>query len=384
MSASKLLRSLRRAPPRADEAHAWPRFIWLMYLVFLFLPALFPHQRAGWLRETLATLPVFCALYYWSTHSSRRGAVCALIGIALLDYLLTPVNPFANTYLVYTAALLPFAIPGFLRPLLLTLGLIAVHVVEVFILGVPPIGAAFAALLAMGCCLGNSAMVESRLKSEALLISNQELHRLAAIAERERIGRDLHDLLGHTLSLIAIKSELAGKLMARDREQAAREVAEVTGIARDALRQVRVAVTGMRAAALEAEFSSARALLEPSGVTVSFQRDLTELPPEIETALAMIVREATTNIQRHAEAGKARMEVRARPGEVVLTVSDDGRGGITRHGTGLTGIGERVRSLGGTLTIDSPPGRGTVLRARFPLDPAPSRTASKATEQALP
>jgi two-component system sensor histidine kinase DesK len=384
MSASKLLRSLRRAPPRAHEAHAWPRFIWLMYLVFLFLPALFPHQRAGWLRPTLATLPVFCALYYWSTHSSRRGAVCALIGIALLDYVLIPFNPFGNTYLVYTAALLPFAIPGFLRPLLLTLVLIAIHVVEVFVLGFLPMWAAFAGLLAMGCCLGNSAMVESRLKSEALLISHQEIRRLAAIAERERIGRDLHDLLGHTLSLIAIKSELASKLMARDREQAAREVTEVTGIARDALRQVRVAVTGMRAAALEAELSSSRALLEPSGVTLTVQRDLAELPPEIETALAMIVREATTNIQRHAEAGEARIEVRVRPGEAALTVSDDGRGGITRHGTGLIGIGERVRLLGGTLQIDSPRGRGTVLRAHFPFEAPPPRPALKAAEQALP
>jgi two-component system, NarL family, sensor histidine kinase DesK len=385
MSASKLLRSLRRAPPRAHEAHAWPRFIWLMYLVFLFLPALLPFSHTGWLRATLATLPVFFALYYWSTHASRRGAVCALIGITLLDYALIPVNPFANTYLLYTAALLPFAINGFLRPLLLTMGLVAVHVLEVFLLGpIFPIGAAFTSLLAMGCCLGNSAMVESRLKSEALLISHQEIRRLAAVAERERIGRDLHDLLGHTLSLIAIKSELASKLMARDRDQAAREVAEVTGIARDALRQVRVAVTGMRTAALEGEFSSARALLEPAGVTLSVQRDLSELPPEIETALAMIVREATTNIQRHADAGKARVEVRMRPGELLLTVSDDGRGGITRHGSGLIGIGERVRSLGGVLEIESPRGGGTVLRSRFPIEAAPPRTAIQAVQQALP
>jgi two-component system, NarL family, sensor histidine kinase DesK len=397
LSLSLMLRSLRRAPPRAHEAHAWPRYVWLMYLVFLFMPALFPlheHSNAhAWLRPTLLTLPVFCALYIWSTRQSGRSMVPALLGTALLDYVLFPLNPFANVYLIYTAALLPFALAGFLRPLLVTLTLLTIHATEVFLLGYPPISAAFTALLSIGCCLGNSAMMESRLKTEALQLSHQEIRRLATLAERERIGRDLHDLLGHTLSLIAIKSELAGKLMARDRDAAVAEVADVTRIARDALKQVRIAVTGMRTAALEGEFASARALLESSGLKLVVERDVEPLPVEIETALAMIVREATTNIQRHADAHEARIEVRVRhrgwdelgrspgPGEIILTVSDDGLGGITRRGTGLAGIGERARSLGGTLEIDSPRGKGTVLRARFPLDAA-SQDASPAVSHA--
>jgi len=395
MSAFRLLQSLRRAPARAHEADVWPRFIWLMFLCALFLPALLPfQQRPGWLPATLLTLPAFGIFYYLSTRPSARSAVAALIGIALLDYVLTPLNPFANTYLIYASAFLPFALAGFLRPLLLTLALLGLHVIERYLLGFPPLSAAITALLAVGCCLGNAAMVERQLKTEALQLSHQEIRRLAAIAERERIGRDLHDLLGHTLSLIAIKSELASKLMARDRDAAAREVAEVTRIARDALKQVRVAVTGMRTAALEGEFASARALLESSGLTLAVERDVAALPVEIENALAMIVREATTNIQRHAAAHVARVEVRVRRAteswsgsrghaepasdepdsarsaatEVVLVVSDDGRGGITQPGTGLAGIGERVRCLGGTLEIDSPRGKGTVLRARLPLD----------------
>lgn len=388
MSVFRMLRSLRRAPPGADEAHAWPRYIWLMFLVFLFMPALF-HEHPpihghppDWLRPTLLTLPVFCVLYVLSTRQSGRSMLPALLGTALLDYVLFPLNPFANVYLIYTAALLPFALAGFVRPLLVTLTLLALHITEACFLGHPLVSVAFTALLSIGCCLGNSAMVESRLKTEALQLSHQEIRRLATLAERERIGRDLHDLLGHTLSLIAIKSELAGKLLVRDREAAAAEVADVTRIARDALKQVRTAVTGMRTAALEGEFASARALLESSGLKLTVERDVEPLPVEIETALAMIIREATTNIQRHADARAARIEVRMRrrgwdepgsspePTEVLLTVSDDGRGGITRRGTGLTGIGERVRSLGGTLEIDSPRGKGTALRARFPLDGA--------------
>ena len=140
---------------------------------------------------------------------------------------------------------------------------------------------------------------------------------MARLAERERIGRDLHDLLGHTLSLIAIKSELAAKLMDRDRAAAGREVTEVMNIARDALRQVRTAVTGIRSAAFEGEMASARAMLDTAGVMLKYERDGTMLPPEVETTLAMIVREAVTNIQRHSRAGAASIQV----------LLDEGRGG---------------------------------------------------------
>jgi two-component system sensor histidine kinase DesK len=390
--ALKLRQLLRPKPRQGEHAHASPRFIWLLYLVFLFMPALFHQQAPGWLPATVLTVLVFLPLYLWTTRQlspprTTRARFPGLIGITLLDYALTPLNPFAYSYLVYTAALLPFALPGFIRPLLVMLALLAVHASEAFLLGHPAIGPIIAALLCVIVCVGNSAMMESRQMTEALQLSHQEIRRLAAIAERERIGRDLHDLLGHTLSLIAIKSELASKLLARDRDAAASEVADVTRIARDALKQVRIAVTGMRTAALEGEFASARALLESSGLTLTVARDLAALPVEIETALAMIVREATTNIQRHAQASAARIEVRVRrrgedgasgqheggaragvPNEVILSVSDDGRGGIARRGTGLAGIGERVRSLGGSLEIDSPRGEGTVLRAVLPLE----------------
>jgi len=208
--------------------------------------------------------------------------------------------------------------------------------------------------------------------------ASEELHRMERVAERERISRDLHDLLGHTLSLIAIKSELAAKLLDRDRAAASREVVDVMNIARDALKQVRTAVTGIRAAALEGELASARALLETADVALTFERDGVVLPAEVESALAMIVREAVTNIQRHARARSARIEVlldemSAQRG-VLLRVSDDGCGGITGQGNGLAGIRERVESLAGSLEIESPSGKGTVLRVRIPLV-VPAKTA---------
>jgi two-component system sensor histidine kinase DesK len=345
--------------------------LWLLYLGFLFMPATWGGLGWRWLWATLLSLPVFLALYLHQL--GRRGSppVALLLAFALLCYALEPFNPFANTYLTYAAAFAPFALPGLLAPLLLTLALVAVLAVEILLLGQPPLLIAISLLVCTVCCVGNAFARERSSQNAALRLSQEEVRRLAAIAERERIGRDLHDLLGHTLSLVAIKGELAGKLVSRDPAAAGREIGEVTQIAREALAQVRTAVAGMRAAELAGELVSARTLLESCGVQLTCRQELADLPAPIETALAMIVREAATNIQRHAHATCASVEISSATadghGAVALCVSDNGRGGIGARGNGLAGIGERVRALGGTLEIDSPPGAGTVLRACLPV-----------------
>lgn len=248
--------------------------------------------------------------------------------------------------------------------------LMALYAFELVLLGFKPLLFGITIVVALASGASNYMMLENRRKNVALRRSAEEVQRLARVAERERIGRDLHDLLGHTLSLIAIKSELAAKLINRDRDAAAREITEVMNVARDSLRQVRTAVTGLRSAVLEGEMASARALLETVGVALTCHRDAMVLSAEIETSLAMIVREAVTNIQRHARAQRASVEVLAlaededREKGVLLLVTDDGRGGVNAEGNGLAGIRERVQSLGGTLDIDSPRGEGTRMRVR--------------------
>lgn len=372
MNIHEWLRRLDRADSPDCDGSGWPPFLWLFYLLFLFMPLSWGERGWTWLAATLVTLPVFLALYLSHPGNRRQRPLAPVLGIAALCYVLEPFNGFANTYLTYAAALAPLALPGFLRPLLLTATLLALFATEVLALHQPPVIIAIGALLAIACCVGNGFARDNRRRNFALRLSQEEVRRLAAVAERERIGRDLHDLLGHTLSLIALKGELAGKLLARDPPAAAREIGEVTQVARAALAQVRTAVTGMRAAALAGELASARALLESCGVELTCRQETGELPPGIETALALIVREAATNIQRHAGATHADIEIgtradAARGGAVALRVSDNGRGGAAARGNGLAGIGERVRALGGTLEIDSPPGAGTVLRALLPL-----------------
>jgi two-component system sensor histidine kinase DesK len=358
------------------ELPAWSHFVWLIYLGFLFTPLLTPGHGWTWLWPTLLTIPIFVALYVSVILKFRRSdppgaaALPEVLTIAAMGYLLAPVNDSANTYLVYCVAVAPFAVAGFRRLLLVVVLLMALYAFELVLLGFKPLLFGITIVVALASGASNYMMLENRRKNVALRRSAEEVQRLARVAERERIGRDLHDLLGHTLSLIAIKSELAAKLINRDRDAAAREITEVMNVARDSLRQVRTAVTGLKSAVLEGEMASARALLETVGVALTCHRDAMVLSAEIETSLAMIVREAVTNIQRHARAQRASVEVLAlaededREKGVLLLVTDDGRGGVNAEGNGLAGIRERVQSLGGTLDIDSPRGEGTRMRVR--------------------
>jgi two-component system sensor histidine kinase DesK len=368
----------------------WQPYIWLCYLGFLFIPLAWPGDDHRWVWPTLLSIAVFLPFYFRCFSPRPHWRLGNLLAIALIGLMLAPINLMAFTYIVYAVSLGPSALRGFRQPVLLTLALLAAYALEIRLLRQPQgvMTLSIATIVCLVSCFGTMTLVERARQNVALRLSHEEIRRLATVAERERIGRDLHDLLGHTLSLIAIKSELAGKLIDKDREGARREIAEMTQVAREALREVRSAVTGMRAAALDAELTSARALLESSGISVSIERSAITLPPVIETALALTVREATTNIHRHSEARRATLSVQSegigREAQVSLTVSDDGRGGARESGTGLTGIRERLRSLGGNLTIESPRGRGTVLRASLPAETLVPESVSSATGSPAP
>jgi two-component system sensor histidine kinase DesK len=221
-------------------------------------------------------------------------------------------------------------------------------------------------------------------KDVALSLSHDEVRRLAATAERERIGRDLHDLLGHTLSLITLKLELSRKLFDRDVDAARREVEEAEKVARHALAEVRSAVTGIRATDLAAELASARLLLESSRVHLDYGTLPADLPGHVERGLSLILREAVTNIARHADASQARIEMTRERASVCMQISDNGRGGIEMDGNGLCGMRERVHALGGTLTFESPRGQGSRLRVVVPLPIMRLVETSRSSQDATP
>jgi two-component system, NarL family, sensor histidine kinase DesK len=204
-----------------------------------------------------------------------------------------------------------------------------------------------------------------------LFRANAELREArAALAERAvaderlRFARDLHDLLGHDLSLIALKAELAGKLLPERVDAAASEVGEIRDLTRSALSQVREAVDGYRRPTLGSELAGARVALEAAGIALSVEGPDAPLDPEVESVLAWAVREGTTNAIRHS--GARRAEIRVRAG--LLEIADDGRGAPLARpgGNGLTGLRERVQSVGGTVEAGAGPGGGFRLTVRVP------------------
>ncbi|MGW1558388.1 sensor histidine kinase [Streptomyces sp. NPDC002144] len=196
---------------------------------------------------------------------------------------------------------------------------------------------------------------------------------LAANEERLRLARDLHDLLGHSLSLITLKSELAGRMLPDHPDKAAQQVADIEQVSRQALVDVRAAVSGYRRTRLPDELAGAQVALKAAGVIaeVPAEPDLRDVPEESESALAWALREAVTNVVRHSGAGRCTVELLRRQtldGAVLeLSVEDDGSGGSGKApGNGLTGLTERLEKAGGTLEAGRVK-KGFRLVARVPV-----------------
>jgi len=217
------------------------------------------------------------------------------------------------------------------------------------------------------------AAVAGRLLVEAnqqLSQAREQIARLAVGEERLRFARDLHDLLGHSLSVIALKSELAGRLMKTTPGLAAHEVEDIENVARDALREVREAVTGYRQPTLSAELAGAREALTAAGMEFRAEQDHAGLPPVVEAVMAWAVREGVTNVMRHSQAKRCSVRISANDGRATVEVVDNGRGGAPEMGSGLRGLNERVLERGGTLTAAPLPHEGFRLRVTLPLPEA--------------
>jgi two-component system, NarL family, sensor histidine kinase DesK len=201
-----------------------------------------------------------------------------------------------------------------------------------------------------------------------LRAAREELARLAVTDERLRIARDLHDLLGHSLSVINLKSELAGRLVREAPDRAAAELADVQAVGRQALAEVREAVQGYRQLSLEDALAGARSALAAAGIEYDIDQP-PELPPEVDEVFAWAVREGTTNVVRHSGAGRCAVRIRDEAGEAVVEVEDDGSSPPlqTDTGSGLAGLAERAGRIRGRLEAGAGPGGGFRLRVVVPL-----------------
>ena len=360
------------------------RLIWLAYVAFLFLEPLLEPRPHIW-PVTLGALALFLPMYFVIFSTCSRSLQLWLIGaIMALGAVTLPINGGGMTFFIYAAAFLPFAVsvPWTLAGFALEILLIAAEArwIHTRTLHVSWYTAGFNSFLLLAIGGSNIFFAQQKRADKKLRMKQEEIEALAALAERERIARDLHDVLGHTLSLIVLKSELAGRLLDTDTptaaERARTEIADVERASRTALAEVREAIGGYRSRGLAAEVEAARKTLASAGVELL--AEATDMPASMlsaaeETVLSLALREAVTNIVRHAHARTCRLRFTNEDGVRRLVIEDDGEHAAPREGNGLRGMRERVEALGGRLSLRRE--HGTRIEVDLPITAAESATA---------
>jgi len=391
-----------RALPRQARAM---RFlftgVWLIYLIAPIYQLFGHHHSALWIAGGLAIAAAFCVIYVYVICTWERGWPVTRIGLAALFVLaVVACLVYGSDWLtlwIYVSAATGFAVPGrrsAMRAVLVVsasyavLGWVTHASTTTFLLNLLPV-------VLIGWAMAGF-RYQATLVHE-LSLARDTVAKLAASEERLRLARDMHDLTGQSLSMITLKSELVGKLLARlpeskDRDAALREAGDISQVSRRTLHDIRDAVSGYRRPTLAVEIITARTALDAAGIRLDDDPALTlrsgTFDPEAEAALAWCLREATTNVIRHSGARNCRVRLTQRDGELSLEVTDDGQGlqGVaarpgngpeTKPGSGLRGMSERLTALGGRLSLGETKagaGRGLRLVATVPA-PAPTPDA---------
>lgn len=352
----------RPLPEEVELAQSTRRlgYWFLAYLLLYPLPWLNrPPDRTA-LLATAVGMAAFLFVYLRAYGTSDARALWAAAAIALIGFLLQPFGGIWGVFVVYACGMLAYVQPrGTAIRALVVLG--CVYIAFGLVLRLqwwdfwPTLF--FGAMVAIGS-LYSAAFAQ---KNVELATSREEARRLAVVAERERIARDLHDVLGHTLTVVAIKAELAGKLVERDPTAARREIEEIRATARQSLAELRSALHGMRSATLASELAGARMALDSAGIAHDVRAESGALPPPVETALAYVLRESVTNVVRHSGASRCAIVLAREAGEARLDVRDDGRGYEGREGMGITGMRQRLMPLGGQIEIERSAGTRVIV-----------------------
>jgi two-component system sensor histidine kinase DesK len=386
----------------ADVPRARPRFIWVwagVWLVYMVQPLDEAwHRPETWQRVLgMAAVIGFCVVYLFGFTIMRRnmrrtgqrqdlptGTVLVALMVALAVVLGFAIGEDALGALVYVTVVAIFALPApFAWPV--------VVLCVAAILGLPRLidgwqantGLAISVFVAGLAVWGVVQVIQ---RNAQLAAAHAEIARLAVADERNRFARDLHDLLGHSLTVVSVKAELAGRLVRIAPERAEEEMADVQRLAREALTDVRAAVSGYRGASLDAELAAARTALDSAGIEADLPRSGAAVPPQRQELFAWAVREAVTNVVRHSEAKHCRIELTP----TSVTVVDDGHGPSSSDhhvrgvggrrpptpsqiepdpitaGHGLAGLRERAHAAGGTLTVARAPDGGFLLSVAVP------------------
>jgi two-component system, NarL family, sensor histidine kinase DesK len=336
----------------------WWLLIFTPFIGFVFLDPLQRHAgRIEW-ALTIGGVLVFYALYvaamlFWS---DQRKALAVIAGVTLLGFLFAPFNAGAALFIIYATSFIPYLVRGRGKPAAALIGaIVAIVLLETWVFHLHWVFWVYSVGYSFVLGIGGTWAAKQSFAVE----------RLAKVAERERIARDLHDVLGHALSVIILKSELAGRLIDRDPGRAKGEIADVEKISRQALAEVRSTISGYRSEGLGVEFERAKSTLKTAGVSVQCDSEQIAITPAQEEVLTLALREAVTNVVRHARAANCHLRLLQVDGACRLEIQDDGQGGAGVEGYGLRGMRERIEAIGGTVMREGD--AGTRLTVTVPL-----------------
>ena len=315
--------------------------IWLGFLFFPLASAWGSDAAPAARAATVATIVAFAVLYvlgytFWEHHALWvMGALCActLAMVPVLGIDALGLTPYLGAYSALQVPAPQWRWTTAVVAVVPVLSLFSADGFPVFffILVWPIIG---------GCTI-------VRLLTDAELRAGAARQSLALVAERDRVARDVHDVLGHSLTALSVKAELAARLVDVDPARAKAELESIQATARQALAEVRATVGGLRAGNLEAELATLPRVLDDAGIATTVAGTVADTDPRHRTLLAWVLREAVTNVVRHARARAVVIEL----GPHGITVTDDGVGCVGAEGNGLRGMRERVAGAGGTLEV---------------------------------
>ena len=328
---------------------------YLVYLAFYFFPWLVKAPTSSDIIAVAVSIAVFLPIYF---HGYKQTGLKLVPHVAAMSLIGFAVSPFFGAHGVFH--IYAMVQSGLLRPAK-TAWLVAVITSAIFSLfswlthqtwwdHAFPLFMGFVTIVGT---IANAATIE---KNSQLERSRELDQHLAAVAERERIAQDLHDLLGQTLTMVALKSEVATKLFDKKPKQAKQELQEIRDAARTALTDVREAVAGMNKTSLKAELKRAHQILASAGIDLKVSGAMPELNIQSDQVLGLTVREIMTNIVRHSSAQSATLIVEEVKQQLVIVVKDDGIAGIINEGSGLTGLRKRIETLGGNTKLELTPG----------------------------
>lgn len=333
---------------------------YLIYLVFYFIPWLFRTPSGVDVAVALVAIAIFIPIHFKTFDECVTNRVVYLLVMEAIAFALAPFHGMHGVFHIYASVQAGYQRPE-RRGLWLMAALAAAYLLMSLVMRDNLGEIAF--VLFMGAITGIACMADAEKTARRKSLERSRVldRQLAAIAERERIARDLHDLLGHALTMVALKAEVAHKLFSSDPERARQEITEIRNASRTALKDVRAAVTGMNVTTIEAEISHAQKALEAAGVNF----EVVGIPPLVDAhqskTLGLAIREAVTNIVRHSVANKATLQFSADVDGHSVTIEDNGRGGSFTPGSGLTGLRQRIERIGGHTEIDMSSGARITL-----------------------